>query len=1439
MKRIVSLILAISLLLSMPMLPLPTAAEKAELCPCGCGRAADAVQWKPWNVNVDGAPADGHYYLEEDYAQNKQHTIMAGDRVVIDLRGKTLNTSGYGRLFLVYGYLAVLDSVGGGRMCSKTSGTAFGGVVMVGMNETADPTFAFHSGTLTVDADNKSSRAGGLVTLGNGCHFIQYGGTLLGGSTTEIGGAVRGTAGSDIQILGGSIIGCKSTEAGGAIYSLGNVTLKNCLISGNEATDVAKGHGGNVYCKGGSLTVEDAIIEHGVSNADSNGGGNIFALSYCKVSIKNSIIRNGYAAANGGNLCFGTCSQTLENVTIYGGSAAKKGANLFVNASEASTTITGGEIAGDVYYTNAKLTLKGAVKIGVNSGALKLGSGTLIDASGLTDGAEVYVDAEGAFTKDGAGEKYFKSVFGTQAASGYCPHCKQNVTWEEASETLSGHCYLTGNVTTGYSITADTVLDLRGCSVTASGRAFTVAAGATLTLLDSVGGAKVQGSGVAGEAGGVIHNAGTLNIYGGNYVYTAGNAVTAGGVIHTDGDVNIYGGVFNGSAFNNTAETALGGALNMSNGTYTFTMTAGRALGGNAYRGATFCFGSKNTVNISGGSFQGGIASDAGGNIRFNGASGNIGSASVSNALISGGTGSSAGAVSVNYYNVSLTDCVVLGGTATSYGGNISLGSRVQLTARDTFIALGSASKGGNVYTASYLCGADFTDCVLTRGKATTDGGGNLMVNMGNINFYGGEISYGIAKKAGGNVYNNGGNYAHTDAEDDGFRLYASEKGMPIVTTGTAGTNGGNIYSSGILVLDTAFINNGTASAGKDIYYDVGKNAYSLTVGSGLTGTASIHVVGAAFDGTAVANSSAVEFPGKLILEGQLGEPALTVKDGKLVLGGIALMKADGNVDWFADMETALAASTENSYIKIFADQTLTLTKDCIVDLNGNTLTVSGNYTLYGMDSSGDNYTVGTGKAVLTEGAKTVLRTTVFDGREYISIIEGNTATYHRLGMKLTDVTLRTNNCGVFYKATWDCDSVLAALVENYGVALSLYKEPDEGFATDRLIRTVTYDGAELVSGEKRGDGVIIKNVMKQTLSDEKNDQRGQMPIYAKAYLTLKDGTKLLSEVAGYSLKTAMERLDNLISTDPTYFRRYTNDARAFYESWKDYGMNDWSFINLPTPEKDDVIDIIMIGASSCYYYVEELYALAAAAGIKMRVCNVYYSGCRLDQHYNWWINDQSMYQFYETDGNGRKGTNNVSLEYCLAQGDWDIISLQQGSGTIRKYGGAPHFEETLVYTDALVPYLQQEFPDAELVWHQGWAYQVGYNRDGYAVTSLEQQDRDAQYVRDYVLLVCQRYNLRRVNTSEAWQIVRHGGYDNLCARLTYNNGEGDYYHDGDIGGGQYLNACVWFEVITGQSCVGNPYAPVYTHNGQTYTLDADFIKTLQNAAHEAVASMQ
>ena len=117
---------------------------------------------------------------------------------------------------------------------------------------------------------------------------------------------------------------------------------------------------------------------------------------------------------------------------------------------------------------------------------------------------------------------------------------------------------------------------------------------------------------------------------------------------------------------------------------------------------------------------------------------------------------------------------------------------------------------------------------------------------------------------------------------------------------------------------------------------------------------------------------------------------------------------------------------------------------------------------------------------------------------------------------------------------------------------------------------------------------------------------------------------------------------------------------------------------------------------------------------------------------------------------------------------------------------------------------------------------------------------------------------VQRVPVAGTWKNVRdYAGYDYLCARLntTHDDGTphaGDGSHDGDIGGGQFLNACVWFETMTGISCLDIDYIPEYktsavigdelmsllhvvkTENG--YTLDPEFAALLRQAAHDAVA---
>lgn len=259
-------------------------------------------------------------------------------------------------------------------------------------------------------------------------------------------------------------------------------------------------------------------------------------------------------------------------------------------------------------------------------------------------------------------------------------------------------------------------------------------------------------------------------------------------------------------------------------------------------------------------------------------------------------------------------------------------------------------------------------------------------------------------------------------------------------------------------------------------------------------------------------------------------------------------------------------------------------------------------------------------------------------------------------------------------------------------------------------------------------------------------------------------------------------------------------------------------------PAEDDVINVLMIGHSFCYYYVEELYGIAEAAGVKMKVCNVYYSGCPLKKHWTWWKQNEANYQYFETDGSGRKKYENYSLNMCLRQENWDVISFQRGS---QDY---PNAEKDVTYRHLgdLLNYAKEQFPQTTYYWHHTWSYQVGYDRNGFVMASAEQQAQSAADKKVISLEFCRDFDLIMIPSGDAWQYARQDSRvgDVLCNR----GNKSDNYHDGDEGGGQYLNACVWFETITGKSCIGNTWRP------DNYKLSESKITALQEAAHRAVA---
>lgn len=299
----------------------------------------------------------------------------------------------------------------------------------------------------------------------------------------------------------------------------------------------------------------------------------------------------------------------------------------------------------------------------------------------------------------------------------------------------------------------------------------------------------------------------------------------------------------------------------------------------------------------------------------------------------------------------------------------------------------------------------------------------------------------------------------------------------------------------------------------------------------------------------------------------------------------------------------------------------------------------------------------------------------------------------------------------------------------------------------------------------------------------------------------------------------------------------------------------------------DSTLRLLMVGNSYCYYYVEELYELLIEnppEGIEtVEVYNLYYPGCPLTYHLEWWREGAAKYDLFKTDATGRhqiEPAKGWTLDHALMVADWDYISIQGGVP-----GGGFLDESKLKFSMQMVPataeplldMFHEKFPHAKLLWHNTWHSEVGriLDDDGY----IEVTDNSALYdanikkLGNYLsteFVKDKPYDLTIVHSGLAWTKARELNktanllpYGGLCARLGYakygdqRQHSGDGFHDGDIGGAQLLNAYMWYMTITGNTDLSNSkYIPVYTYKGvEEFPMSAEMVEMLKQAAMLAI----
>ncbi len=792
-----------------------------------------------------------------------------------------------------------------------------------------------------------------------------------------------------------------------------------------------------------------------------------------------------------------------------------------------------------------------------------------------------------------------------------CPVCGVSATWLPLTPEVLGagftaaeantHYYLTGSAeSAGAKFTmagGNSCLHLNGKNITSTGgRAIEGTAG----VLNIMGSGKIQGGGVVENGGSVYLNGATMNMYGGT-IQNGVATVKGGNIYIATGAFNMYGGeITNG----------------VSNGT---TANNGRGDGG----GNIYLTGQNSVMHMYNGTISGGKAKVCGGNIfvteeaQFFMHDGTLttGEANLSSTnyvcgggnlfvgykakfdmydgTISYGEANKGGNIgSFRWATLNITGGIIELGTAKVEGGNLFSNSTVETVSQRVAINLENVIiRNGSVTGTSSAYGGNMS---LNRATATIGAGtlisegtsgyraGNIRLYLGTIVMTGGKITNGTDSSSGyDEIQLEGTSSAKSIMYMLGGEIEAKEVENASVRA--------NAYSEFYLGGDATIVDNNPANY--DFYiYKASSGTGKLFICDGWTGSATvssnvtfttgsaaptdqIQVVTLDEDRNATVGGS---FSGKL-KNSTTGAMLVGNSDGTLAIGSLAVVDAAGKVT-LTDDPLTLWATGNYAFIRLYkAFEIADPAAGMWVDLNGCSLTLSGSGNINVFDSANDTYRAAACGKVINNGTVTVNQdVTAPNGNRYLAVADGNTTTMHRIGLKLTAVTLRTTEAGVYYKAKYECDETLAAKVKRYGVVVSLADMPGEDFLTEWDENQYTTAKNAFKSGVIATSGSVF-NIMKASITDPaENAARGEMDIYANPYICFnfgKDKIVVADTVnAGKTEETegfngiAMSLHNVLDTLDDTYFNydaATQTKIDAFYKQWKQNGMADWVFINI------------------------------------------------------------------------------------------------------------------------------------------------------------------------------------------------------------------------------------------------------------------------------------
>jgi len=504
----------------------------------------------------------------------------------------------------------------------------------------------------TIISGNTSNRAGGGIE--NNAGTVTLTNVSLNDNTTFTtpgnGGGLHVTGAGLVTITDGEVKNNTAGSEGGGLWNgTGVMEINGTTISENTASGMAADNGGGgIYnFNGGTLTIADATISENVANGTLGSGGGILNDVGSQLSIRNTVISGNTAVRAGGGIedNSGTSTITLTNVNLDNNSTTGppgNGGGLHITGT-GNVTITGGTING-------------------NTAALEGG--------GLWNGAGIMTVSNTEITSNDAGGNAADDGGGGIFNNGGTLSLENTVLFDNLASGTAGSggglFSIAGAITISNS-------SFEFNSANRAGGAIEVIAG-NLTLNNT----DLSSNDVNGSAG-----APAPGIGGGIHISGITTTIISGGTISGNGARREGGGLWN----------QVGSEMTINN----VTLDDNYANGLQVTHGGGAIFVNGGTVNVNSSTISNNEARGAGlgsgGGIHIKAG----GIANVNISTISGNGSVNDGGGIYNNGSLFIDASTIANNAAAEVGGGIANEAPVQLTIKNTIIALNIADTGTDV----------------------------------------------------------------------------------------------------------------------------------------------------------------------------------------------------------------------------------------------------------------------------------------------------------------------------------------------------------------------------------------------------------------------------------------------------------------------------------------------------------------------------------------------------------------------------------------------------------------------------------------------------------------------------------------------------------------------------------------------------------------------